>query len=131
MTAELASLFAVCVLFLAIILAQVVVLAKANGMAYVMGNRDTPPKAQSALGGRLARVMSNSIEAAVVFTPLVLIAAQMGIPNPLTYWSAVIFVCARIAYAVIYAAGVSGTRTLVWNVGFICLIIFGLGILTS
>ncbi|AXI44725.1 hypothetical protein C1J03_00970 [Sulfitobacter sp. SK012] len=129
MTAELTSLFAFCATLLAIILAQAMVLAKTNGMAYVMGNRDTSPTAQSALGGRLARVLGNSIEAAVIFAPFVLIAAQLGISNSMTQWSAVIFIIARIAYAVIYAAGINGLRTLVWNVGFICLVIFGLGIL--
>ena len=84
MTIELISLFVFLAIFAALLLAQPLVLAKANGMQYVMGNRDGGTATDHPVLGRLARTVNNSMEAAVLFVPLVLATQVLGVSNTLT-----------------------------------------------
>ena len=59
------------------------------------------------------------IESMVLFAALVLIAATAGKANAMTAMGAAIFFWARLAYAVIYIAGIAWLRTLVWFVSVI------------
>jgi uncharacterized MAPEG superfamily protein len=131
MSVELSALFVFCAAFALLILVQAMVLAKTNGLGYVMGNRSDAAVSPKSLSGRLDRTVGNTLEAAALFIPLVLISSQTGISNSLTQWGAIIFVSARIAYNVIYPAGLPVVRTLVWNAGFVALIVMGLGLLTA
>lgn len=100
-------------------------------MASVTGNRAEPVDADSPLVGRLSRTVRNSIEAAVLFVPLVLAAEVLGTSNTLTQWGAVVFVAARVAYSLLYPLGVVGLRSLAWNVGFVALVVIAVGLING
>ena len=130
MTVETASLFVFAVMILGLILGQALVLGRSSGMGYVLGNRAAPPTEAAPVLGRLTRALGNSLEAAAIFVPLVVVALQVG-SSAATQWGAMGFVAARLGYALAYAAGVTGLRTLLWNAGVLCLVVMGYGVLTA
>ena len=69
--------------------------------------------------GRAKRAHLNMIENLVLFAALVLVAAISGKANATTAMGAVIFFWSRLAYAVIYVAGIPWLRTLTWFVSVI------------
>lgn len=131
MTPEMISLLVFLATFAALLLAQPLILARVRGMQYVTGNRAEPVAVDIPVAGRLDRTVRNSIEAAVLFVPLVLATALLGTSNALTQWGAIVFVAARIAYAVLYPLGVVGLRTLAWNAGFAALAAMAIGLVTG
>ena len=80
-----------------------------------LGNRDNLQEA-TPMGGRAERAAKNSIEAAVFFVPLALIANAAGLDAEVMLGAQVAF-WARIAYVPIYIAGIKYLRSLVWIVG--------------
>ena len=80
-----------------------------------LGNRDNLNEA-TPMGGRAERAAKNSIEAAVFFVPLALIANAAGLDSEAMLGAQVAF-WARIAYVPIYIAGIKYLRSLVWIVG--------------
>ena len=82
-----------------------------------LGNRDNLQEA-TPLGGRAERAAKNSIEAAVFFVPLALIANAGGLDAEVMLGAQVAF-WARIAYVPIYIAGIKYLRSLVWIVGVV------------
>ena len=92
------------------------------GLAKLAGNRDNMP-AIAGWGGRAQRAHLNMLENIALFAPLVLIAVFVGKTNDMTLLGAQIFLWARVAYAVIYVAGIIWLRTLVWFVSVIGLIL--------
>ena len=88
------------------------------GLATLAGNREGLP-AFTGLAGRGQRAHHNMLESLVLFAALVLIAVAANKTNPTTLLGAQIFVWARLAYAVIYLAGIPWLRTGVWLVSVI------------
>ena len=82
-----------------------------------LGNRDNLQEA-TPMGGRAERAAKNSIEAAVFFVPLALIANAAGLDAEVMLGAQVAF-WARIAYVPIYIAGIKYLRSLVWIVGVV------------
>ena len=82
-----------------------------------LGNRDNLQEA-TPMGGRAERAAKNSIEAAVFFVPLALIANAAGLDAEVMLGAQVAF-WARIAYVSIYIAGIKYLRSLVWIVGVV------------
>ena len=82
-----------------------------------LGNRDNLQDA-TPMGGRAERAAKNSIEAAVFFIPLALIANAAGLDAEVMLGAQVAF-WARIAYVPIYIAGIKYLRSLVWIVGVV------------
>ena len=80
-----------------------------------LGNRDNLNEA-TPMGGRAERAAKNSIEAAVFFVPLALIANAAGLDAEVMLGAQIAF-WARIAYVPIYIAGIKYLRSLVWIVG--------------
>ena len=70
------------------------------------------------MGGRAERAARNSIEAAVFFVPLALVANAAGLDAEVLQGAHIAF-WARIAYVPIYIAGIKYLRSLVWIVGVI------------
>ena len=131
MTHEMISLLIFLATFAALLLAQPLILARAKGMQYVTGNRADPVDADAPVAGRLARTVRNSIEAAVLFVPLALATELLGTSNALTQWGAIVFVAARVAYALLYPLGIVGLRTLAWNAGFAALAAMAWGLVSG
>ena len=82
-----------------------------------LGNRDNLQEA-TPMGGRAERAAKNSIEAAVFFVPLALIANAAGLDAEVMLGAQVAF-WARIVYVPIYIAGIKYLRSLVWIVGVV------------
>ena len=82
-----------------------------------LGNRDNLKEA-TPMGGRAERAAKNSIEAAVFFVPLALIANAAGLDAEVMLGAQIAF-WARIAYVPIYIAGLKYLRSFVWIVGVV------------
>lgn len=85
------------------------------GLPALAGNReDLPPV--TGWAGRARRAHSNMLENLVVFAIVVLVANVAGKTNAMTALGAALFFWARLAYAIIYVAGVPWLRTAAWAV---------------
>ena len=82
-----------------------------------LGNRDNLREA-TPMGGRAERAAKNSVEAAVFFVPLALVANAAGMDAEVMLGAQIAF-WARIAYVPIYIAGIKYLRSLVWIVGVV------------
>ena len=82
------------------------------GLPALAGNREGLAQC-TGWAGRAARAHHNMLENLVLFAALVLVAALAGRTNSATLLGAQIFFWARLAYAVIYVAGIPWLRTAV------------------
>ena len=80
-----------------------------EGRQIGLGNRDNLKEA-TPMGGRAERAAKNSIEAAVFFVPLALIANAAGLDTEVMLGAQIAF-WARIAYVPIYIAGIKYLRS--------------------
>ena len=82
------------------------------GLPMLAGNRDPVP-AFTGWAGRAQRAHLNMLESLVLFAALVLVAVAVGKTNSMTLLGAQLFFWARLAYALIYLAGIPWLRTAV------------------
>ena len=110
----------------ALTVVQILVAAQAAfnkvGLMALVGNREGMPKL-TGWGGRATRAHRNMLENLVLFAALVLVAVTAGKTNDMTLLGAQLFIWARLAYAVIYIAGIIWVRTLAWLVSVVGLIL--------
>ena len=85
------------------------------GLPALAGNREDLP-AITGWAGRARRAHLNMLENLVVFAIVVLVAHLAGKANATTALGAALFFWGRLAYAVIYVAGVPWLRTAAWAV---------------
>lgn len=85
------------------------------GLPTLAGNRDDMPAA-TGLAGRAQRAHRNMLENLPLFAALVLVVQLTGHNSPMTVLGAQFFFWARLAYAVIYLAGIPWLRTASWAV---------------
>ena len=78
-----------------------------RGIPATVGYPDNP-KPQSPWAQRLKRAHANAVENLVVFAALVLAANALGITGGAIATAAIVYFWARVAHAVVYAAGPSG-----------------------
>jgi uncharacterized MAPEG superfamily protein len=64
-----------------------------------------------------------------VFAPLVLVAALIGVSTPATVGAAKLYLGARLAHYVVYAAGIPVVRTLAFVVGVGATLVFAAALL--
>jgi uncharacterized MAPEG superfamily protein len=79
----------------------------------LVGNRDDMPKLTGWVG-RAERAHLNMVGNLVLFAALETAVAAMGRSTETTMLGAQLFVWCRVAYAVIYLAGLPWLRTLSW-----------------
>ena len=79
--------------------------------------------------GRAHRAHRNMLENLVLFAALVLICAIANRTNATTLLGAQLFLWGRVAYAVIYVAGIPFLRTAAWLVSIIGLVVIFLQLL--
>ncbi|OFX05881.1 MAG: hypothetical protein A3D94_06895 [Alphaproteobacteria bacterium RIFCSPHIGHO2_12_FULL_66_14] len=103
---------------------------QAVGLNTLAGNREGLPELKG-WAGRAKRAHLNMIENLVLFAALVLIAAAAGKANAMTAMGAMIFFWARVAYAVIYLAGIAWLRTAAWFVAVIGMAIIAFELLKA
>ncbi|HEX7053398.1 MAG TPA: MAPEG family protein [Burkholderiales bacterium] len=88
------------------------------GLPALAGNREGLAPV-GGWAGRAQRAHHNMLENLVLFAALVLAAVAAQKTNATTLLGAQIFFWARLAYAVIYVAGIPWLRTAVWLVSVI------------
>lgn len=98
------------------------------GLATLAGNRDNLP-AFTGWAGRAHRAHRNMLENIVLFAALVLVAHVAGKANATTALGAQLFFWGRLAYAIVYVAGVPWLRTLLWVVSVIGMALIALQLL--
>jgi len=103
---------------------------QAVGLPTLAGNREGLPEI-TGWAGRAKRAHLNMVENLVLFAALVLIVAAAGKANAMTAMGAMIFFWARLAYAVIYVAGIAWLRTAAWFVAVIGMAIIAFELLKA
>ena len=109
-----------------LLLLQVVAQATAAsdlGPTYLFSPRDEQRESKSVIARRLGRALNNLLETYPAFIALALgliVAGKTGGPGVAGAW---IWLIARVAYVVIYAAGIPVVRTLVWLASIIGLVL--------
>lgn len=103
---------------------------QAVGLPTLAGNREGLPELKG-WAGRAKRAHFNMVENLVLFAALVLIAVAAGKANAMTAMGAMIFFWARVAYAVIYVAGIAWLRTAAWFVAVIGLALIAIELLKA
>jgi len=88
------------------------------GLPALAGNREGLAPC-TGWAGRANRAHHNMLESLVLFAALVLVAVVSQKTNSTTLLGAQLFFWARLAYAVIYLAGIPWLRTGVWFVSVI------------
>ena len=92
------------------------------GLMKLVGNREDMPKLIGWVG-RAERAHINVLQNLVLFAVLVLVAVAANRTNSVTLLGAQLFFWGRVAYAVIYLAGLPWLRTLSWLVSVIGLLL--------
>ena len=116
MSVELLMLAYSVALFLVIILAQAGLAISQNGLTAQAGSRDNLPD-PTVVRQRLLRLTANMQENLIMFGLFVLVANAAGISNETTALGASIFFYARVAHAIVYAAGWPMIRPLFYFAG--------------
>jgi uncharacterized MAPEG superfamily protein len=99
-----------------------------RGLMGAMANPKRGDKPQSAWAQRLYFAHTNCVENLMIFAPLVLVLDALGHSTPATVLACVVFFWARLAYIIIYAAGIPVLRTLAFAVGFVCQVTLALAV---
>jgi len=92
------------------------------GLPRLAGNREGLPEV-TGWSGRAARAHRNMLESLVLFAVFVLVAQIAGVRNPMTLLGAQLFFWARVAYAIIYVAGIPWLRTAAWGISVVGLVL--------
>jgi uncharacterized MAPEG superfamily protein len=111
MDVELKMLVASALLGVAQAFPQLVAVTWYGGIGVAVGNRDDVPELPP-WAGRATRAHQNFLANLLPFTALVLVVHQTGLSNEDTAWGAALFFWSRLAYALIYIAGVPYLRTI-------------------
>lgn len=100
-----------------------------RGMLPAMGNPSPDDKPQSPWAQRAMRAHDNSVANLAILAALVIAAHLAGAANETTAAAAMIFFFTRIAYYLIYIAGIPVLRTLAFAAGWLCQVVIALAIL--
>lgn len=108
-----------------LLLVQIIAQASAGadvGPKYLFSSRDDSRVSRSAVAGRLKRALNNLLETYPAFIALAVALAITGKTGGIAATGAVIWLVARIAYVLAYAAGVPVVRTAIWFASIIGLV---------
>ena len=90
-----------------------------RGSQYVMSDRSAPPPLQGFFG-RATRTLSNNIESALMWVPPMVVILLLHRTSWLSQLFAVVYIGARITFAVCYWLKIPVLRSLAWLAGMIC-----------
>ena len=99
-----------------------------GGLRWSLGNRETDLEVPAWVQ-RASRAERNHLEALVLFAILVLTAHVSETANEMTALVATLFFGLRVLYSVVYMAGITILRTVVWGAGQACLVMLFLQLL--
>lgn len=99
-----------------------------GGVKWTLGNRESDLEVSDWVR-RAYRTQRNHLEALVPFAALALTAHVSGTANEMTALVATLFFGLRVLYAVVYIAGITAARTLIWTLSQLCLVMMFLQLL--
>jgi len=123
MSFELAMLAASCVLCLVQIIVSSHAASLQRGYRWTASSRDAEVPPLTGVAGRLERALRNFLETFPVFVAAVFLVRVLGRESALSEWGTGLYFSARLAYLLLYAAGVPLLRSLVWNVAFVGIVL--------
>ena len=92
------------------------------GLTTLAGNRDNLTET-TGWASRAQRAHRNMLESIAVFAILVMSAHHLNISNDMTVLGAQLFFWGRVAFSIIYVAGIPWVRTAAWGVSLVGLIL--------
>lgn len=116
MTIELKMLAWAVVLGLVHVLIGAALMTRQRGLAWNVGARDVVPEPLTGVAGRVDRATRNFLETFAFFAAAVLAVVVAQKTSTQTALGAEIYLCARVVYLPLYAAGIPYLRTVVWAV---------------
>jgi uncharacterized MAPEG superfamily protein len=102
-----------------------------RGYRWTASPRDEKLEPLRGVAGRLNRALRNFVETFPLFAAVVLAAYVTDTHNALTEWGARLYFWGRVAYVLLYAAGIPLIRSLVWNVATIGIVLIVAALLLS
>lgn len=115
-----------------LLLVQVVAQATAGsdlGPTYLFSPRDEERVSKSVVARRLKRALYNLLETYPAYIALALALAVTGKTGGIAATGALIWIVCRVAYVLIYAAGIPVIRTFVWLASIIGLLMMAVRLL--
>lgn len=97
---------------------------------YLLSSRDEGQVSKGVVAGRLIRSLNNMLETYPAFIGLALALAVTGKTGDLGAVGAVMWIVARIAYTILYVAGVPVLRSIVWFVSIAGLVLMIVRLMT-
>ena len=92
------------------------------GLTTLAGNRDNLTET-TGWASRAQRAHRNMLESIAVFAILVMSAHHLNISNDMTVLGAQLFFWGRVAFSIIYIAGIPWVRTAAWGVSLVGVIL--------
>jgi uncharacterized MAPEG superfamily protein len=103
-------------------IAYVVCQVMTNGFLEPRNYTDPTPRPLPLWGDRANRALMNSVETFAPFAAMVLIAHIANKSGSTTAFWAASFFWLRLVHAIVYIAGVPYIRTLIFTLGYVCLL---------
>ena len=118
MTTDLKMLLAVGILSLLQFMPYFLAYLKHWGISGIVGNRENMPALPS-WANRAKEAQSNLNENLIHFAIFVLLVQALGLSNEMSALGATIFFYSRLAYWVVYIAGIAWVRTMAFMAGVV------------
>jgi uncharacterized MAPEG superfamily protein len=93
------------------------------GYAWNAGPRDGEMPALNPVAGRFVRASANFLETFPFFAAAVLMAHVANRHSFLTFWGVQLYFWGRVAYVPAYAAGIPWTRSCIWTVSVVGIVL--------
>lgn len=122
MSVELWCLFGAMVLGLVHLSAASFTFKAQVGNRYTVGARDEALQ-PTGVAARLDRAQRNFLETFPIFVAAVLMVEHLNAAGVLSFWGAIIYLCGRVIFLPLYAAGVPWLRTFSWNAATLGLVL--------
>jgi uncharacterized MAPEG superfamily protein len=122
MTTDLRYLAYTAILTAALWIPYVVAQVMTNGFLAPPNYVDPTPRPVPLWGKRADRTYLNAVEVFAPFAALVIVAHLAGKANALTAFWTICFFWLRLAHAVVYLLGVPYVRTVIFTLGFVCVV---------
>lgn len=119
MSIEMQILF--CAIALGIVQMLLAVLASVGGrgLPWAIGARDDGRPALGHFGGRLERAWQNFLETFPFFAAAVLMVHALNVADAMSALGAQLYIWGRLLYVPAYVLNIPFTRTLIWGVSFV------------
>jgi len=122
MTTDLRYLAYTAMLTAALWIPYVVAQVMTNGFLAAPNYVDPTPRPVPLWGKRADRTYLNAVEVFAPFAALVIVAQIAGKANAMTAFWTISFFWLRLAHAVVYLLGVPYVRTVIFTLGFVCVV---------